>query len=546
MKLKQYRIVAFPLSVKYFWWCLFVIAIQFNSVAVVRKSSPLIGMENTSPRNLFDKAAEYQKEEKLDSALLFYSWLAETNRDTGDKETRHIVGEALSEMGQIYYVNLSDYISAYKCLAEAENILNQPGLEKQYATVLLNLGNLFNIYEGIFPNNNPQQQSRSREYYDKAMLIALENKEWGILLSSYINSMMTSLPFIVDKKLNNRIRNLLKDSIPHTLPDYQLSFLLCKGTDEISERQFEQATQTMTEIRDYVGLIAPREKYMARICLASVSVAEGKFGNAIEYLNDIFSDPADINDIDVHVEIYDLLSKCHERAGDNEKSKFYRLKYFEAKDSLTKQIVGLEPTRMDRELDNVKEVSKKIDEERRQIQIVLWISIFVIIVVFIIALIIYRNNRKLKLKNQVIFNQTQSLLHEKESQPEKYRDSSMTDETRQNLISKIENTLENIEEICDSNFSLQRLTSLVGSNTSYISRIINEHYGMSFGNLLNKCRIQEACRRFGNPEKYGHLTIEAISESVGFNTRSTFTKAFRLNMGMLPSEYAKLLKKDSR
>ena len=64
---------------------------------------------------------------------------------------------------------------------------------------------------------------------------------------------------------------------------------------------------------------------------------------------------------------------------------------------------------------------------------------------------------------------------------------------------------------------------------------------MSFATLLNKRRVQEACRRMENSEKYGRLTIDAISESVGFNTRSTFTKAFRLHIGMLPSEYLKLL-----
>ena len=39
---------------------------------------------------------------------------------------------------------------------------------------------------------------------------------------------------------------------------------------------------------------------------------------------------------------------------------------------------------------------------------------------------------------------------------------------------------------------------------------------------------------------YGNLTIDAISESVGFNTRATFTKAFRNNVGMLPSEFMRL------
>ena len=257
--------------------------------------------------------------------------------------------------------------------------------------------------------------------------------------------------------------------------------------------------------------------------------------------------------MDVHMEVYDLLSKCYILAGNPDMGDLYRIKYYEAKDTLTKQLVALEPTRLEIELSNVKDYAMKIDSERRQVKIILLFSVVLVIVLLIIAIVIFHKNRQLRLKNQVIFNQAQSLLQnadkavpvtvEVKEQPEKYRDSSMTDETRRDLIIKIDKVFENIDEVCDSNFSLQRLTQLVESNTSYISRAINEHYGMTFGNLLNKYRIQEACRRMSDTDKYGNLTIEAISESVGFNTRSTFTKAFRLNMGMLPSDYAKLLKK---
>lgn len=363
------------------------------------------------------------------------------------------------------------------------------------------------------------------------------------------------LPFKVNTTINNRIRNLLRDSIPKTVPDYKLSLLLCEGTDAIAARDFGKARSKMIEIRDSLGLQAPREKYMARICQASVSVGEGNYEEAINNINGIFSEKSEINDIDVHMEIYDLLSKFYELAGNSDMSNLYRIKYYQAKDTLTKELVALEPTRLGTELSNVKDYAMKIDSERKQVKTILIFSIILVMVLLVIAIVIFRKNHQLKVKNQVIFHQTQSLLQnadksetlptQTEVQTEKYRDSSMTDETRRELIEKINKVLDNVDEICDSNFSLQRLTQLVKSNTSYISRTINEHYGMTFGNLLNKYRVQEACRRMSDKDKYGNLTIEAISESVGFNTRSTFTKAFRLNIGMRPSEYAKLLTEDN-
>ena len=102
--------------------------------------------------------------------------------------------------------------------------------------------------------------------------------------------------------------------------------------------------------------------------------------------------------------------------------------------------------------------------------------------------------------------------------------------------------MNDIDAICQPTFTLQSLAEHVGSNTSYVSQTINEHFGISFTNLLNQYRVREACRRMGDQAAYGNLTIDAISESVGFKTRITFTKAFRQHVGMLPSEYLKAVK----
>ncbi|MDE6669509.1 MAG: AraC family transcriptional regulator [Muribaculaceae bacterium] len=541
-----------PLAIYHFLFFLGLMTTVIFPVASATRSN-LLPFVDDSPHTLFERGMKFLKEEKLDSALVYFSFLIGKYQDADDKETRLFVGKSFSEIGQIYYVHRNDYMSAYRCLEKAENIFRESDDKSSYASVLLNFGNLFNMYECIFPNDKRNAYVKSREFYNKAMQTAADIEDWNLVLSAYINSIMLDLPFKINQNINNRIGILLRDSIPKTAPDYKLSLFLCEGTNAIAARNFDTARRIMLEIRDSLGLEAPREKYMARICQTAVSIGEGNYEEAINYLNGIFSEKSRINDIDVHMEVYGLLSKCYKLADNRTMSDFYRIKYYEAKDTLTKELVGLEPTRLGIELSNVKNYAMKVDSERRLVKTILLFSIILVVVLLVIAIIIYRKNSQLKLKNQVIFNQTQSLLQntdksdtpstETEVQPEKYRDSSMTDETRHELIEKINKVLENVDEICNSNFSLQRLTQLVESNTSYISRAINEHYGMTFGTLLNKYRIQEACRRMTDIDKYGNLTIEAISESVGFNTRSTFTKAFRLNIGMLPSEYAKLIKK---
>lgn len=535
---------------------LLVSVLFIRATEVIKHSSVVAPFMQDNPRELFLKATQHQDNQSPDSALIYYSWLAETYRNSKDPSTRELVGLALSEMGQIYYIDYPNYMSAYRCLAEAETIFRDSDDREGYAEVLLNLGNLFNIHDYIFPSDVDKDEARGKRYYDLCIGEGIDSRHWSIVCSAYINSVMMDLPFSVDPSLNRRMEQLLEDSIPRSLVDYRLTELLCAGTGAILNGTPGQAREIFRCMRDSIGLTAPRDRYMADLCLSAVAVSEGDYENAIECISRILEAPSDRNDADVYMEVYDLLSKYYARIGRNDKADEYRIRFFETKDSITKQLVELEPTRIGLELEHVRDYARKINAERKQT--VIWVISLVIVVVLLIgiAIVILIKNRQLTLKNRVIFDQTRSLLAGNsleiadkrtvdESHPEKYRDSSLTDETRRQLIERIDTVMSDIDEICDKGFSLQRLTTLVNSNTSYISRIINEKYSMTFGSLLNKLRIREACRRMEDTERYGNLTIDAISESVGFNTRSTFTKAFRLHMGMLPSEYLKLLRSHS-
>ena len=551
-----------PVACILFMAVLFSMPPLFSGYAAIRSNSLNIPFANDSPEKVFEKATRFQKSESLDSALIYYSWLVEAHKDSKNEKTRLLVGSALSEMGQLYYTRFSDYLSAYRCLEEAETIFRESDDQTAYATVLLNMGNLFNMYDYIFPSGNSKESIRARNYYDSSMEVASKAKDWNLVCSAYINRMMLQLPFNIDREQNDFMKKLFQDSVLQSSKDYTLTLLLYNGTEAIANNKFENARNLFTNMRDSIGQMAPRERYMANLCLAAVYLKQKDYDKAVASVKSMIEPNSGINDIDVRMEAYDLISRFYELAQKPDSASFYHIRYHEAKDSLTKDLVELEPTRLGIELNHMKDYARKIDAEKKTTYVILACVFILLIILSGVVWIIYRKNRQLQLKNKVIFNQTQSILADKtagasagvkmadiekgisteEKKPEKYRDSSMTDETRQSLIIKIEEALSDIDEVCDKNFSLQRLTAIVGSNTSYISRAINEHYGMTFGNLLNKLRVQEACRRMGNTEKFGNLTIDAISESVGFNTRTTFTKAFRINMGMLPSEYAKLLK----
>ena len=149
-------------------------------------------------------------------------------------------------------------------------------------------------------------------------------------------------------------------------------------------------------------------------------------------------------------------------------------------------------------------------------------------------------------KNDMIDNLRQELGNAKgteESTSEegiKYQTSKLTDGQMQTIADAIGNVMENTTEFCDCNFSLSKLADLVGSNTSYVSQVINDSFQKTFNDYVTPYRIHMACKRLTDRTNYGNFTMKAIAESVGFKSYTTFVNAFKKITGITPSIYQKL------
>jgi AraC-like DNA-binding protein len=118
----------------------------------------------------------------------------------------------------------------------------------------------------------------------------------------------------------------------------------------------------------------------------------------------------------------------------------------------------------------------------------------------------------------------------------KYQSSSLAEDNKTMLNNSIMKVFES-DEIFSTEFNMQKLAALVSSNYNNVSQVVNEQFGKNFNQLLNEYRIAEACRRLNDIEHYGKHTIEAIGESVGYGSRSTFITQFKLLTGMTPSDF---------
>ena len=122
----------------------------------------------------------------------------------------------------------------------------------------------------------------------------------------------------------------------------------------------------------------------------------------------------------------------------------------------------------------------------------------------------------------------------------KYQSSTLDDDDKMIITERIFKLFEDSEEFLATDFNMNKLAELVGSNYKNVSQVVNENFKKNFNTLLNEYRIKEACRRMGDLTHYGNYTIEAIGESVGYGSRSTFVTQFKLITGLTPSEYQKM------
>lgn len=114
-----------------------------------------------------------------------------------------------------------------------------------------------------------------------------------------------------------------------------------------------------------------------------------------------------------------------------------------------------------------------------------------------------------------------------------YQKSALTSDRAKRIAQKIHAAMISDRLYRDPNLSLWDLASHVGVTPNYVSQTLNGTVGESFFDYINRWRIKEAAVKLQASEE----TILAITYDVGFNSRSSFYKAFRREMGTTPSDF---------
>ncbi|WGH76549.1 helix-turn-helix domain-containing protein [Tenacibaculum tangerinum] len=171
--------------------------------------------------------------------------------------------------------------------------------------------------------------------------------------------------------------------------------------------------------------------------------------------------------------------------------------------------------------------------------------IYISLLLLSLVLIGYQIQRKRTFKKRFMALVNQKETTNKEETPPLQQTTNkheLADELVQTLLKGLQDFEKNTDFL-DSKINLQLLADRLDTNTSYLSKVVNQYKKASFSNYINQLRVDYAVEKLKKDVLWRKYTIKAIAEEVGFKNAEAFSKAFYKFSGIKPSYFIKELEK---
>jgi AraC-like DNA-binding protein len=117
---------------------------------------------------------------------------------------------------------------------------------------------------------------------------------------------------------------------------------------------------------------------------------------------------------------------------------------------------------------------------------------------------------------------------------QKYTDRKRNEEEAQLIIDKLNRVMTEKELFKNPNLKVNDLAKEINISGHELSQLLNDNLEKNFSLFVNEYRINEACKLLSENLP---LTVDAIGDEVGFNSKSTFFAAFKKIKGLTPGAY---------
>ncbi|MBI1837608.1 MAG: helix-turn-helix transcriptional regulator [Flavobacteriia bacterium] len=282
------------------------------------------------------------------------------------------------------------------------------------------------------------------------------------------------------------------------------------------------------------------DEYRVLIILASIHFENGNLEKSNFYLQKA-------KDISIHYNMLDIrkeidYSQSYRAVMKNDYQTAYHLLY-EA-DSLSK-LVAVEKIREGIAVYDLEYKIKEAKKEKIRIQKIvaiqqrekhiLIVSLSIITLAFIgitLLLLQIRTKNKVLVQQNLRFAKADIQRVKPELHETEIKDVSLQ------LIFELEKLIYDKKWYEKSNLTLEKLAKKLGTNRTYLSEAINQHYKENYSTWINAIRINASLKLLASQE-YDHYSIDGIAKMVGYSSISSFNATFKKTTGLTPSQFKK-------
>lgn len=510
---------------------------------------------------LFQRGTRYTlaKPAQPDSALMCYMTAIQRLDTIRDRHRIEEITKSCINVAHIYTTVYKQTGRAYQYLRLAEKICLAHGLDEILPYAYLNMGVNISSEEKLKSSYIPGADSDNAfEYMQRAYDAAERVGNHEAMAYSVYNMIGDFTP---SAKVLSYVNRYLKADIPLCVPTRPYVATVCQGYSDYMSGRYESAHRNFA-VADTLSHVPMQLltwlKSQAIYLDGLVYEAEGDRRSAEAKFEGLLADAEKRGDLEAGMWMNGNLYLYHSRTGNNALAEKYLLGYYRDREAIAVANDGASISELDllEKIDGYETRLSKQSAQQVKVRQVrpFWMKALVvaaplIVLVLVIALVMYR--RRLRYVMTMYEKHLQELEGKEPATAPEPPDNDMPEspepasrhECREtpdpDLTKRIAEIMDKSDEVFDPDFQMVRLCSLVGSNSTYVSKALNAHYGKPFKSVLAERRVTTACRLLDDPERNATLTIEAICHDVGFKSRGAFSVAFKNVVGITPTEYRK-------
>ncbi|AQW94889.1 TPA: helix-turn-helix domain-containing protein [Elizabethkingia anophelis] len=336
--------------------------------------------------------------------------------------------------------------------------------------------------------------------------------------------------------------------------DYLLErsyFLKCRGVSEFLKQKYSSSLLTLQEalprivqVDDYSSA-AVSYFYLGKNFLALQD--KNKAVRNLSKVDSIFKTRHFI--LPELLENYKLLIEHYKNQNNKDLQLYYTGQLIKADSIIGKDFAFLSST-IYREYD-IKSLKNKKEKLERIDLLKSVFSIFLILLTLVFIFLFIKFFRKERATNKyaMVIQQELSIktnfdhsVERLSDHPEKKME--LNHETEKDILDKLK-LFEDSNGFIKKGLNLNKLAAKLGTNTYYLSTVINEHKGKNFSQYLSFLRITYITNLLNNDSKFLSYTIEALAEECGMASRQNFSNLFFEVNGLRPKDFIARIKAES-